>query len=73
MSRLPVPCWNDGREAAAAGHAQAHRVRGIFSSRREEEKFSGLPPINSDEVLDAHRFFTNLGSDWMAMLPKKSR
>lgn len=61
------------REAASAGQAHAHRVRGIFSSRREEEKFSCLPPITPDEVIDAHRFFSTLGSDWMGQIPKKGR
>ncbi len=68
-SDVTAPAEASTREAAAG----TARVRGIFSSRREEEKFAGMPPISQDEVLDAHSFFTNLGSDWMSQLPKKSR
>lgn len=60
-------------EASREAAVGSTRVRGIFSSRREEEKFAGMPPISQDEVLDAHSFFTGLGSDWMSQLPKKSR
>jgi hypothetical protein len=60
-------------QAAAAAPATINRGRGIFSSRREEERFSDLPPISPDEVIDAHGFFTNLGEDWMKHLPKRSR
>jgi len=47
------------------------RSRAVFSSRREEEKFSNLPPISDDEVIDAHKFFTDLGPNWMDQLPKR--
>ncbi|MNK47714.1 hypothetical protein D3C87_665280 [compost metagenome] len=62
----------EAREAATAG-STGGRVRGIFSSRREEEKFSGLPPISPDEVIDAHNFFHDLGSNWMDLIPKRAR
>lgn len=45
------------------------RVRGIFSSRKEEERFSKLDAISDDDVLNAHDFIANLGSDWMRHLP----
>ncbi|MEB3197752.1 MAG: hypothetical protein VKP62_11165 [Candidatus Sericytochromatia bacterium] len=54
---------------AGAGASLAQRIRGVFSSRREEEKFSSMTPISSDDVLDAHDFFSRLGSDWMRHLP----
>ena len=61
------------REAVGAATAAAanspNRVRGIFSSRKEEEKFSKFQPINNDDLLDAHDFINNLGSDWMRFLP----
>ncbi|MBO9541342.1 hypothetical protein J7643_12200 [bacterium] len=66
-----APSGEVSREASS--QPQVSRVRGVFSSRREEEKFSGLPPISPDEVLDAHHFFANLGSNWMEQLPKKAR
>lgn len=47
------------------------RSRAIFASKKEEEKFSNLSPISGDEVLDAHKFFNNLGANWMEMLPKR--
>lgn len=59
--------------AAAAAPAPVNRSRGVFSSRREEERFNSLPPISLDEVLDAHSFFSDLGDDWMKHLPKKPR
>jgi hypothetical protein len=47
------------------------KVRGIFSSRKEEEKFQQLEAISSDEMLDASSFIRNLGSDWMRHLPNR--
>jgi len=29
-----------------------------------------LPPINYDDVIEAHKFFSNLGSDWTKYLKK---
>ena len=67
-SDAPVPeRERTEREVAHAGGT--NRVRGIFSSRREEEKFSKLQPISNDDLLDAHDFINNLGSDWMRHLP----
>jgi hypothetical protein len=57
------------REAVASAGPAPQRVRGIFSSRKEEEKFSKLSPISSDDLLNAHDFIANLGSDWMRHLP----
>lgn len=31
----------------------------------EEMKFSSQPPISVNDVIDAHRFIQELGSDWM--------
>ena len=47
------------------------RSRAVFSSRREEEKFSNMQPISEDEVIDAHKFFNELSSNWMDFLPKR--
>jgi hypothetical protein len=47
----------------------SQRVRGVFSSRKEEDKFQQMTPISCDELLNAHDFFKNLGSDWMRHLP----
>ena len=30
-----------------------------------------LPPITSDDVIDAHNFIDNLGDDWMKHLPEE--
>lgn len=38
---------------------------------RDKKRLSKLPPINSDDVLDAHRFFQGLGSDWRRHLPRR--
>lgn len=59
--------------AASATPTPVNRSRGVFSSRREEERFSSLPPISLDEVLDAHDFFAELGEDWVKHLPKRPR
>src|SRR5687767_6431969 len=34
----------------------------------EEVKFSEQPPISVNDVIDAHRFIQDLGSDWMKYL-----
>ena len=49
------------------------RVGGIFASRKEADKFDTLAPINSDDVVDAHQFFQNLGSDWMRHLNRDKK
>ena len=68
-SDAPVPERAE-REAVGAGAGTApNRVRGIFSSRKEEEKFSKFAPISNEDLLDAHDFINNLGSDWMRFLP----
>ena len=64
----------DGRdrgELPAPAQGYNTRSRSIFSSRREEERFAGLPAISPDEVLDAHKFFSDLGSNWADLLPKR--
>lgn len=55
---LPAPSYNT-------------RSRAVFSSKREEERFAKLDPISSDEVLDAHKFFSDLGANWSELLPKR--
>lgn len=68
---MPVPAdRSDARETATAVAPQ--KVRGIFSSRKEEEKFAKLDAISSDEMLDASAFIRDLGSDWMRHLPNRS-
>jgi hypothetical protein len=68
----------DGSEPTAAPRGEraqkaekTERVRGIFSSRKEEEKFGKLGPITSDELLDAVRAIKDLGADWMRQLPRQ--
>jgi hypothetical protein len=63
---LPAATERTEREPAAP-----QKVRGIFSSRKEEEKFSKMEAISSDEMLDASEFIRNLGSDWMRHLPNR--
>jgi hypothetical protein len=65
---MPVPA-SDRPEKEAVGGPQ--KVRGIFSSRKEEEKFSKMEAISSDEMLDASAFIRDLGSDWMRHLPNR--
>lgn len=62
-----------GAGAGAGGPSPVSRVRGVFSSRKEEEKFANLGVISSDDVLNAHDFFADLGSDWMRHLPNSNR
>lgn len=68
----------ESNEAPAVAGERAERetvapqkVRGIFSSRKEEEKFSKMDAISPDEMLDASEFIRNLGSDWMRHLPNR--
>ncbi len=65
----PAPDRAEREHVGAGVPAPVSRVRGIFSSRKEEEKFSKLSTISSDDVLNAHDFFNKLGSDWMRHLP----
>lgn len=65
-SDLPAP-------SVSAATANSTRARGIFASRREEEKFASMTPISADEVLDASKFIASLGSDWMNHIPKRPR
>lgn len=58
------------RKAEAA--APPARPKGIFSSKREEEKFAGMKAISDDELLDATAFIRELGSDWMRHLPGRA-
>ncbi len=64
---IPAPDRAEREPAVAGGVPQ--RVRGVFSSRKEEEKFSKLTAISSDDLLNAHYFINKLGSDWMRHLP----
>lgn len=38
---------------------------------RDKKRLGKMPPISSDDVLDAHRFFQGLGPDWRRHLPKR--
>ena len=63
----------DGPQVTAPRAEKAEKAagpRGIFSSRKEEEKFTQLGPITSDEMLDAAEFIRNLGNDWMRHLKR---
>lgn len=42
-------------------------------TRKDIERLSSQPVIKYDDVLAAHEFFTNLGSDWAKHLPKIGR
>ncbi len=41
-------------------------------TEEEMERFEQYGRINYDDVLDAHDFFTNLGSDWQKYLPEET-
>lgn len=45
----------------------------IINSNTDLDKlrFRNLPPITSDDVIKAHDFFKNLGSDWMKYINKQ--
>jgi hypothetical protein len=66
----------DGAQVAApraektAEKAEKTLVRSIFSSRKEEEKFSKLAPISADELLDATAFIRDLDGGWMRHLSR---
>lgn len=58
-------------KAAAPAEQPVDKVGAVFNTRKEADKFDKLAPISSNEVLDAHSFFRELGSDWMKHLPKR--
>lgn len=39
-------------------------------TKRDKDRFVGLPPISYDDVLNAHQFFKDLEHDWHKHLPK---
>lgn len=76
-----VTCLGCGQPAGVAivgveydGPGDAPRVKApkapprdemVFTNKKEIEKFEALAPISSNDVIDAHHFFRNLGDDWM--------
>jgi hypothetical protein len=42
-------------------------------TKKDIERLSPKPAINYDDVLNAHEFFSSLGSDWMKHLPKPKK
>ena len=40
-------------------------------SEKEEAQIPDLPPINSKDVIAAHKFFSNLDADWEKYIPDK--
>ena len=36
-----------------------------------EEQVSDLPPITTDDVIEAHKFIDNLGADWAKYIPEE--
>lgn len=42
-------------------------------TKRDIDRLAASPPITYDDVLKAHEFFTNLGTDWAKFLPKPRR
>jgi hypothetical protein len=42
-------------------------------TRKDIERLKQIPPISYDDVLDAHTFFSQLGSDWSKYLPKSKK
>ncbi|HEY9745254.1 MAG TPA: hypothetical protein V6C99_03450 [Oculatellaceae cyanobacterium] len=39
----------------------------------EVDRLAEFEPITADDVLDAHHFFKELGSDWMKFIPPEMR
>jgi hypothetical protein len=56
-----------GVEAPAAGQ----RFDDPELTEEELVRLADFHPISSDDVLDAHAFFNNLGSDWMKFIPSE--
>jgi hypothetical protein len=42
-------------------------------TKRDIDRLAARQPISYDDVLNAHEFFTNLGSDWVKWLPQPKR
>ncbi len=42
-------------------------------TKRDVKRLAEQPPITYDDVLDAHRLFSELGDDWATKLPKIRR
>ena len=39
----------------------------------EKERLAQYKPVSADDVLEAHTFFNNLGTDWMKFIPEEMR
>lgn len=65
------PLVKGNRKNDAPEERPIDRVGAVFNTKKEAEKFDTLAPIGTNEVLDAHSFFRELGSDWMKHLPKR--
>ena len=42
-------------------------------TEEEKTRLSHFEPIAENDVLEAHRFFQDLGSDWMKFIPEEMR
>lgn len=74
-----VGCSTCGRPLGVAivgtgPKAKETKEKGPFDwTKRDCEKFAGKPAITYDDVLEAHQFFSELGSDWSKHLPRAGR
>ena len=59
-----------GRPVAAVAEKRLHPADW---SKKDIERLSGKAPIGYDDVLSAHEFFSELGSNWSQHLPKLRR
>ena len=76
---VKITCTSCGLSAGIAIVA----IRSSCEKDQDDEQFEKsvwelvndqkLPPINYNDVIDAHNFFSNLGSDWSKHIDKVSK
>lgn len=65
------PLCHHGRPSAG-GTNQRKKYPSEWT-KKDADRLSANPPISYDDVLSAHEFFSDLGSDWSKLLPKTGK
>lgn len=71
----------NGRQTKTAQHRSVNSMPAIEEdipypadwTKGDIQRLSGSGRISYDDVLDAHEFFSGLGSDWHKHLPKRGK
>ncbi len=62
--------WVVKLDCENCNHSPGFAIVGIEYNNNDEQ-INNAPPITVDDVIDAHKFIKELGSDWTKYLKKK--